>query len=177
MDKIIFTGPMGSGKTTAISTISEIPPIATEVRCTDDESQQRKENTTVAMDYGYITLEDSSRIHLYGTPGQERFNYMWTILTNGGIGLVLLIDNARPNPIEDLNFYLDAFQDFIYETGVVIGVTRTDVNSDVTLNEYYNALMKRGQVYPLFEIDPRQTQDVTVLIHALLAVLSQQAVA
>ncbi|WP_353571998.1 ATP/GTP-binding protein [Candidatus Albibeggiatoa sp. nov. BB20] len=177
MDKIIFTGPMGAGKTTAISAISEIPPIATDVRCTDEESQQRKENTTVAMDYGYITLEDSSRIHLYGTPGQERFNYMWTILTHGGIGLVLLIDNARPNPVEDLNFYLDAFHDFIQTTGVVIGITRTDVNSDVTLNEYYNALMKRGQVYPLFEIDPRQTQDVTILIHALLAVLSQQAAA
>lgn len=73
MDKIIFTGPMGAGKTTAIAAISEIPPISTEVRCTD-EAQALKETTTVAMDYGYFTLEDSSRIHLYGTPGQERFN-------------------------------------------------------------------------------------------------------
>ncbi len=176
MNKIIFTGPMGAGKTTAISAISEVPPIATDVRCTDEETQQRKETTTVAMDYGYITLEDNSRIHLYGTPGQERFNYMWTILTQGSIGLVLLIDNARPDPISDLHYYLDAFQDFIRTTAVVIGVTRMDVNTNVTLAEYHNALMKRGQIYPLFEVDPRQTQDVTILIHALLAVLSQQAV-
>lgn len=171
MDKIIFTGPMGAGKTTAIGAISEVPPIATDVRCTDAASQQRKNSTTVAMDYGYITLEDNTKIHLYGTPGQQRFDYMWTILTQGGIGLVLLLDNARPDPIEDLNFYLDAFGDFIQMTGVVIGVTRSELNPNVSLHDYYAALLRREQIYPLFEIDPRQARDVNILIHALLAVL------
>jgi signal recognition particle receptor subunit beta len=171
MDKIIFTGPMGAGKTTAIASISEIPPISTDVRCSDEEGKNRKENTTVAMDYGYITLAEGERIHLYGTPGQARFDYMWNILTKGGLGLVLLLDNMRPEPLTDLAFYLDQFKDFISGTGVVIGVTRTDLSHHVTLVDYQHCLMQRGQIVPVFEIDARQPNDVKVLIHALLSVL------
>jgi signal recognition particle receptor subunit beta len=170
MDKIIFTGPMGAGKTTAISAISEIPPIATEVPCTD-EDKSRKETTTVAMDYGYITLEDGTRIHLYGTPGQERFSYMWPILTKGGIGLIILLDNARPNPLADLIFYLDAFHDFIEQTAAVIGITRLDVTNQVMIEDYSNKLLERGQIFPVFEVDARQANDIKILIHALLALL------
>lgn len=162
---------MGAGKTTAISSISEIPPISTDMRCSDEEGKTRKNTTTVAMDYGYISLAEGERIHLYGTPGQERFNYMWTILSKGGIGLVILLDNARPNPVEDLNFYLDAFKDFISETGVVVGITRTDVSQQFNLTHYQQNLMQRGQIVPVFEIDARQPNDVKILIHALLAVL------
>jgi signal recognition particle receptor subunit beta len=170
MDKIIFTGPMGAGKTTAIGSISDIPPISTEVRCSDD-AQLRKETTTVAMDYGYFSLDDGSRVHLYGTPGQERFDYMWTILTKGGIGLVLLLDNARPDPLADLTFYLDAFKDFIQQTGAVIGVTRMDVSNQTSLDDYRNTLFARDQIFPVFEVDARQSNDVKILIHALLAIL------
>lgn len=171
MDKIIFTGPMGAGKTTAIAAISEIPPISTDVRCSDAEGMARKETTTVAMDYGYLNLDDGTRIHLYGTPGQERFDYMWKILTQGGIGLVLLLDNARPDPIADMIFYLDAFSAFIQETGAVIGITRVDVSQAFTLNDYQQALFQRGQILPAFEVDVRQTNDVKILIHALLSIL------
>jgi hypothetical protein len=170
MDKIIFTGPMGAGKTTAIGAISEIPPISTEVRCSD-EALKRKETTTVAMDYGYITLEDDTRIHLYGTPGQQRFDYMWTILTKGGIGLILLIDNAAPNPLTDLEFYLESFNDFIQQTAAVIGVTRMDVAKRHSLDDYSQRLLERGQILPVFEVDVRNANDVHILIHALLAIL------
>lgn len=170
MEKIIFTGPMGAGKTTAIGAISEVPPISTEVRCSD-EGKLRKETTTVAMDYGYFTLEDGSRIHLYGSPGQERFDFMWNILTKGGIGLVLLIDNARPDPLADLVLYLDAFKDFIEQTGAVIGITRLDVSNRVMLSDYTDKLLERGQIFPTFEVDVRISNDVKILIHALLATL------
>jgi len=170
MDKIIFTGPVGAGKTTAIAAISEVPPISTDVRCSD-ETQARKETTTVAMDYGYITLEDGGRVHLYGTPGQERFDYMWAILSKGGIGLVLLLDNAASDPIGDLGFYLDAFGDFIQETGAVVGVTRMDISRAVSLDEYRQKLLERGQIFPVFEVDVRQANDVKILIHALLTIL------
>lgn len=173
MYKIIFTGPMGAGKTTAIAAISEVPPISTEVKCSN-EVQAHKENTTVALDYGYLTLEDQSRVHLYGTPGQERFDYMWSILSKGGIGLVLLLDNSRSNPLIDLVFYLDAFNSFIQQTGAVIGVTRMDIAREVTLDEYYNKLLERGQIFPVFEVDVRQAQDVSILIHALLALLQSE---
>ena len=170
-NKLIFTGPMGAGKTTAISAISESPPIRTDVRATD-ETRARKEMTTVALDYGFFTLDDGSRIHLYGTPGQERFDYMWTILTQGGIGLILLLDNARPDPLADMEFYLNAFNDFIERTGVVIGVTRMDVAKEVALDDYQMKLFELGKIFPVFEVDAREVNDVKILIHALLAILS-----
>ena len=117
LDKIIFTGPVGAGKTTAIGSISETPPVGTDVKCTD-ESKKLKDTTTVAMDYSYITLDDGTRINLYGTPGQSRFDFMWEILTNGGIGLVLLIPKDHPTAIDQLDFYMDAFSDFIRKNAI-----------------------------------------------------------
>lgn len=170
MDKIIFTGPVGAGKTTAIGAISDTPPVGTDVVCTD-ESREIKDTTTVAMDYSYITLEDGMRIHLYGTPGQERFNFMWEILTKSGIGLVLLVNRDNPDPVEQMVFYLEAFKNFIEETGVVIGVTRSGLDDNASLEEFQNTLLERNQVFPVFEIDARSQNDVSILVHALLAVL------
>ncbi|MET0055955.1 MAG: ATP/GTP-binding protein, partial [Candidatus Thiodiazotropha sp. 6PLUC10] len=120
--KIIFSGPVGAGKTTAITTISDIAPVSTDELATD-MTRSRKNGTTVAMDYGLIKLQDNEQIHLYGTPGQERFDFMWEILTQGGIGLVLLISNQRPDPFRDLHFFLNAFKEFIAQGKVVVGVT------------------------------------------------------
>ena len=169
-DKIIFTGPVGAGKTTAIGAISETPPVGTDVQCTD-EYRNLKETTTVAMDYSYITLEDGDRIHLYGTPGQSRFDFMWSILTQGGIGLVLLVNNDNPEPVQQMEFYLDAFSDFIQDTGAVIGVTRSGLADNACIEEYQEKLYERGQIFPVFEIDARETNDVKILVHALLAML------
>ena len=85
-NKIIFTGPVGAGKTTAISSISDVEPFCTEQTATD-ETKSRKDLTTVAMDYGMLKLNCGELIHLYGTPGQSRFDFMWDILLQGGIGL------------------------------------------------------------------------------------------
>lgn len=73
--KIIFTGPVGSGKTTAIATLSDEPPVCTNQNATD-MTKEKKSKTTVAMDYGTMSLDAKEKIHLYGTPGQERFNFM-----------------------------------------------------------------------------------------------------
>ena len=73
--KIIFTGPVGAGKTTAITSISDVPLIKTD-EAASDMTKQRKAETTVAMDYGIMNLKDNEKIHLYGTPGQERFDFM-----------------------------------------------------------------------------------------------------
>jgi signal recognition particle receptor subunit beta len=169
-NKIIFTGPVGAGKTTAIGAISDTPPVGTDVRCSD-ESSLLKDTTTVAMDYSYISLEDGSRVHLYGTPGQDRFDFMWKILSKGGIGLVLLVNNDHPNPIKQLDHYLDAFSDFIIETGVVIGITRSGIADNASIEDYQQRLLERNQVFPVFEIDARSCEDVKILVHALLAIL------
>ena len=93
-NKIIFTGPVGVGKTTAIAAISDEALVQTDASASD-MTLDRKRNTTVAMDYGAISLDEDTKVHLYGTPGQERFNFMWEILSQGSMGLVLLLDNAR----------------------------------------------------------------------------------
>jgi signal recognition particle receptor subunit beta len=169
-DKIIFTGPVGAGKTTAITAISDIPPVRTDVACRGDE-RRLKDSTTVAMDYSYIQLSDGKRVHLYGTPGQERFDFMWKILTQGGLGLVLLVNNDDPDPLAQMEFYLDAFADFISDTGVVIGVTRMGVNDNAGIGDYQQRLFERNQIYPVFEVDGRSSDDVRILVNALLAVL------
>ncbi len=168
--KIIFTGPVGSGKTTALASISDIEPFKTEETATD-ETVDRKELTTVAMDYGMLKLESGERIHLYGTPGQDRFNFMWEILTDGGIGLILLADNMRPDPMADLQFFLEAFKDFIDETAVVIGITRMDMNPAPSISDYHRWLKENKLNIPVFEIDGREEKDVIQLIQALLYTL------
>jgi hypothetical protein len=105
--KVIFTGSVGAGKTTAIQTISEIDPIRTEAKPSEASVLNRKSSTTVAMDYGELTLEDDTKLYLYGTPGQRRFDFMSHILTKGALGLVILIDNSHNTPLEELDYYLN----------------------------------------------------------------------
>lgn len=168
--KFIFTGPPGAGKTTAIATISEFPPISTDVFSTDGLSKL-KETTTVAMDFGQFTLENGQKIGLYGTPGQRRFKFMWDILVQGGLGLVILVDNRRPEPFKDLAIYLDNFADFIKETDVVIGVTCMDLKDTPSIDEYQEFLQDRDQIYPIFPIDARSKEDVLFLLNTLLTCL------
>lgn len=170
-DKLIFTGPVGVGKTTAIACISDIPPVSTDVRATD-ETILKKSHTTVAMDYGFMTLDDGQYIHLYGTPGQERFDFMWDILIDNGIGLVLLIDATSSNPVHDLDLYLDHFDEFIRKTASVVGITRSDLASREVYVNIQERLRERRQKMPIFEIDARKPQNVKVLLHALLAELA-----
>lgn len=168
--KIIFAGPVGVGKTTAISTISDIPVVGTEAKATD-ATALLKANTTVAMDYGILQLDGGGKVHLYGTPGQERFSFMWEILTIGGIGLVLLIDNSREDPLADLAFYLDAFKSFIAKNGVVIGVTRMEHHPRPGLYSFHTRLQQLGIHAPVLEVDPRERGDIKMLLLSLLAVL------
>ena len=102
-NKILFAGPVGAGKTTAIAAISDIAPIRTDAKASD-MTLHRKAHTTVALDYGMLRLDADTKVHLYGTPGQERFDFMWEIVSRGGIGLILLLDHSRANPMQDLAF-------------------------------------------------------------------------
>jgi len=165
--KIIFTGPVGAGKTTAIKSISDKDVVGTDVAASD-MTKQRKASTTVAMDYGVMNLAGGEKIHLYGTPGQERFDFMWDILTTGGIGLILLLDNTRADPFQDLKFFLAAFDGFIQSTAVAIGITQTDISATPTLADYHQQLQALGIKPPVFAIDAREYNDVSLLVQALL---------
>lgn len=166
-NKIIFTGPVGAGKTTAIAAISDTPPITTDAAASD-MTLNRKGHTTVALDYGSIKLDEETKVHLYGTPGQERFDFMWEILTNGGMGLVLLLDNTRPTPVKDMEFFLGAFSELLKDAPIVIGVTKMDEQAEPSVEYYQQLLSEKGIFAPVFEVDARRKEDVKRLVMALL---------
>lgn len=100
--KIVISGGFGVGKTTLVSTISEITPLRTEANMTaagvgvdDREYLAAKTTTTVALDFGRVTISDNIRLYLFGTPGQERFGFMWDDLVNGALGALVLTDTRR----------------------------------------------------------------------------------
>jgi len=165
--KIIFTGPVGAGKTTAIQTMSDTPIVSTN-EGTSDMTKNRQAHTTVAMDYGQIKIGDKEKIHLYGTPGQERFSFMWDILTKGALGLILLLDNSRENPQQDLKFYTNSFKYFIAQGELVIGITRIDEEKSPTIQDYRQWLEEQSIDAPVFSVDAREKQDVSSLVQALL---------
>ena len=166
-NKIIFAGPVGAGKTAAISALSDIPPITTDATASD-MTLNRKGHTTVAMDYGLINLDEETKVHLYGTPGQERFDFMWDILTQGGMGLILLLDNTRPTPVKDMEFFLTAFSELLKDVPVVIGVTKMDIRPEPSIDFYQQVINEKSIYAPVFEVDARRKEDIKNLVMALL---------
>jgi signal recognition particle receptor subunit beta len=106
--KVVVTGPFAAGKTTLIRTISEITVLSTE-RGVSDSTRRRKAETTVAMDFGRITIDRDLVLYLFGTPGQDRFDFMWEILGEGMIGYLLLVDADREDSVQEAAGILEAF--------------------------------------------------------------------
>ena len=107
--KLVFAGPVGAGKTTAIQTLSDIEVVSTDAYASD-EVRLLKKTTTVAMDYGLMKLASGDQVRLYGTPGQQRFDFMWEILSENALGLVLMLKASAPDPVADLRHYVQAFR-------------------------------------------------------------------
>jgi signal recognition particle receptor subunit beta len=169
--KIVFTGCVGAGKTTAINAISEVPAISTDVKPSEESVIKRKSSTTVALDYGELTLEDGEKLYLYGTPGQRRFDFMTDILTKGALGLIILIDNTHDSPLEELDYYLNLNHRFLNDKPAVIGITHYDESTQPSVDDYYAALAERGDPWPVIHVDARSVADVGLLLNTLLAVL------
>ena len=165
--KLLFAGPMGAGKTTAIATISDSAPIATEAKNTD-LAQHAKAQTTVGFDYGEVALDGGDRLRLYGMPGQSRFDFIWKVAGEGALGVVLLADNSRADPLADLATYVDAFADLAARDALVIGVGRGD-EGRLGVDDYAGWLAARGHAAPVFNVDVRRRDDVLLLIEALLS--------
>ena len=108
--KIIVTGPFSSGKTTFVATISDIEVVSTERKITTEDRGVKAE-TTVAMDYGRATI-DGRVIHLNGTPGQARFDFMWEILANEMNGFIVLVDSTDEASFPDAQDLIQLFSNF-----------------------------------------------------------------
>ena len=164
--KIVFSGSMGAGKTEAIRSLSDIPVLLTEAFNTDTARHDKME-TTVGIDYGEVMLDDGTKIGLYGTPGQERFDFIWPVICQGAIGAIVLIDHNKENPIAELESYLEVFQN--YTDNIAIGITHTDIASDHSnTNIYKDWLVSQDLYSPLFFIDARKKDDVLLLLEALI---------
>lgn len=132
--KVVVAGAFGAGKTTFISALSEIPGLSSETVVTD-ESASVKSSTTVAMDFGRIivpAVHDAPAIELYlfGTPGQERFDFMWDIAARGMAGLVLMVDASAPDTWDDSRKILTYFQK-ASDAPVTIGMNRSGKGASV----------------------------------------------
>ncbi|ENU98086.1 MULTISPECIES: GTP-binding protein [Acinetobacter] len=163
--KIVFAGSMGAGKTAAIRSLSDIPVLLTEALNTDDRSHTKME-TTVGIDYGEITLEDGTKIGLYGTPGQSRFDFIWPVICQGALGAIILIDHTVNDPIQELESYIEVFQE--YTNNIAIGITHSDLESPHFTQIYKDWLIQQDLYTPLFFVDARQEDDILLLLEALI---------
>lgn len=120
--KIVVSGPVGAGKTTLIRSLSTIEVIETEEVSSEDIG---KETTTVALDFGILSADDTV-VHLYGTPGQDRFEFMWEVLCEGALGLILLIPGDRPRDYPHARRILE-FVTSRLPVPFIIAVTRQDL--------------------------------------------------
>ncbi|UOO88804.1 ATP/GTP-binding protein [Vitreoscilla massiliensis] len=169
--KVLFAGDVGTGKTTAINSISDIPTVYTDVRASDIEDIG-KTHTTVAFDYGEIHLAYlNNRLRLYGLPGQVRFSFIWDMLSDGVIGIVLLANNHRDNALHETEQFLQAFLPILQkeQVAMVLGLTHGDVSAHYKSKDYWKILQKFHINAPILSIDAREKNDVLLLLEALFS--------
>ncbi|NOQ63474.1 MAG: GTP-binding protein [Methyloprofundus sp.] len=172
--KIIFTGSVGAGKTKAISQLSEIPIVSTETKYTEGRTGAEKQTTTVAMDYGQISLSVTEKLHLYGTPGQRRFDFMSEVLSIGGLALVIMINNSAEDPLADLEYYLDLNKKFLQKNPAVIAITHTDISAFPVLANYQHFLTNLGLDFPVMKLDSRDRLQVIDVLEAVVHCLEDK---
>lgn len=168
--KLVFVGPMGAGKTTAIASIADSPPVSTEMPMCEPPVGD-KTSTTVAMDFATVRIEDDHSVFLYGCPGQDHFEFMRPILLQGAFGAIVVLNGADPDIVGQSTYWARIVTDFDASLPMVIGITRTDAAQQFDLITVRRAMRAQGISAPVFTFDARNRQQTAQLVRALLLML------
>ncbi|MTV25536.1 GTP-binding protein [Nitriliruptoraceae bacterium ZYF776] len=163
--KIVVTGPFDAGKTTFVRTITGGTAVATERAVTGHEDG----TTTVAMDFGRLALAPDLSLHLFGTPGQDRFEFMWDILAEGMLGSVVVVDVTRPGALEEARHIREAFAR-LGDVPQVIAVNKVTGSSDAAVATVRRTLEIPVHV-PVLVVDARDRASVKRVLVVLLHVV------
>lgn len=163
--KVVVTGPFNAGKTTFIKAVSEITVLSTE-RQVSDVSGEGGGETTVAMDFGRITISDDVVLYLFGTPGQERFSFMWETLSEGMLGFVLLVDVQDDATFSDAKGMIEFFKE-MSDVPYVVAANKVAADDEETIRQLREALELEDEV-PLLPVDAREKDSVKAVLLGLL---------
>jgi len=169
--KMVVTGPFNSGKTEFIKSVSEIDVVSTE-RKISSEAERVKETTTVAMDFGRITVDDELVLYLFGTPGQKRFDFMWEILSEGMLGFIVMVDSARPETFREARGILQTFRAYA-PTPYVVAANKQDAEDSWDIEDLRIALKLDGRVKMLPCVATKRDTVKNVLLELLYSILEE----
>ncbi len=168
--KIVVAGPFNAGKTTLIRSVSEITVLSTERKVSNPA--QAGEETTVAMDFGRITIDEEIVLYLFGTPGQERFSFMWETLSEGMLGFIILVDAANADSIDEGTKILQFFQK-MSNVPFVVAANRLEQGQEMELAEIRSRLGLPDEV-KIFGCNATDKESVkAVLLGLLLEILDK----
>lgn len=170
--KMVVTGPFNAGKTQFIQSISEIDVVSTERQVSNDAERTVKATTTIAMDFGRITVDDDLVLYLFGTPGQKRFDFMWEILSEGMLGFVVVVDSSRPETFREARMILETFRAYA-PTPYVVAANKQDVQDAWELEDVRHALRLDGDIKLLPCVATDKTHVKSVLLELLYSILEE----
>lgn len=169
--KMVVTGPFNAGKTEFIRSVSEIDVVSTE-RKISTEVEKVKDTTTVAMDFGRITVDEDLVLYLFGTPGQKRFDFMWEILSEGMLGFIVMIDSTRPETFREARSILETFRAYA-PTPYVVAANKQDREDAWDLDDMRIALRLDPKVKLLSSIATEKDNVKNVLLELLYSILAE----
>jgi small GTP-binding protein len=169
--KMVVTGPFNAGKTEFIRSVSEIDVVSTERKITS-EAEKIKTNTTVAMDFGRITVDDDLILYLFGTPGQKRFDFMWEILSEGMLGFVVMVDSTRPETFREARSILETFRAYA-PTPYIVTANKQDRPDAWEVDDIRHALRLDSKVRLMPCVATNKESVKAVLLELLYNILAE----
>ncbi len=168
--QLVFVGPFGVGKTTALAAVSDVPVVNTDVATNEAGLQDGKHATTVGFDYGEWHFPDGAKVTLIGVPGQERFDSMWDALLPQSSAVVLWLFGNRPQALADCRFWLDVLAERQSVKRLAVAITRLpDDAPDSALDPFRRIVAEYHPFAPVITADPRRHAQVMQTIMLALS--------